>query len=617
MDLQAAIGQFFDDKGQINLDPRLTLAGLCETLYQAEAAAGTVNRPCLRFWDFSESREGTPIDFTRAEINTRIKSVAARLQQVGTIGDRVAILAGNSPEYIFSFIGALYAGLIPVPLYDPTEPGHADHLTAVLADCKPSIVLTNSTSAAAVRRQFADVPAAERPRILSVDSLPDSLAESYVNPLMTEAGQALLAQSQTAPLDMMAFLQYTSGSTRTPAGVVLSNRSIMTNVLQIFTAAKLKTPLRLVTWLPLHHDMGIILAAFVTILGLEMEMMTPRDFIQQPVRWVRQLSKRDEHNNVYAVVPNFALELAVRYGLPSEEDQVDLSALDGVIVGSEPVTARAIRQFHDAFAPFGLPGNVIRPSYGLAEATLLVATPQGEKNARIVMVDREELSNGRAVIVDESHEKAVPLMSNGSVVRPQQMVIVDPETRAELPDGTIGEIWTHGDNTAAGYLNRPEETQETFRNPLASRLPENSRAEGAPDDDRWMATGDLGVIIDDEIYITGRLKDLIVIAGRNHYPQDIEYTVNHASEHIRPAAIAAFAIEGDDVEKLVILAERDLGRDPSGDAEAIEAIRAAVTSAHGVVPSDIKIVDVDAIARSSSGKIARRVARRHYLGEAE
>ena len=353
------------------------------------------------------------------------------MQQVGTIGDRVAILAGNSPEYIFSFIGALYAGLIPVPLYDPTEPGHADHLTAVLADCKPSIVLTNSTSAAAVRRQFADVPAAERPRILSVDSLPDSLAESYVNPLMTEAGQALLAQSQTAPLDMMAFLQYTSGSTRTPAGVVLSNRSIMTNVLQIFTAAKLKTPLRLVTWLPLHHDMGIILAAFVTILGLEMEMMTPRDFIQQPVRWVRQLSKRDEHNNVYAVVPNFALELAVRYGLPSEEDQVDLSALDGVIVGSEPVTARAIRQFHDAFAPFGLPGNVIRPSYGLAEATLLVATPQGEKNARIVMVDREELSNGRAVIVDESHEKAVPLMSNGSVVRPQQMVIVDPETRAE------------------------------------------------------------------------------------------------------------------------------------------------------------------------------------------
>ena len=166
-------------------------------------------------------------------------------------------------------------------------------------------------------------------------------------------------------------------------------------------------------------------------------------------------------------------------------------------------------------------------------------------------------------------------------------------------------------------MNRPEETQETFRNTLASRLPENSRAEGAPDDDRWMATGDLGVIIDDEIYITGRLKDLIVIAGRNHYPQDIEYTVNHASEHIRPAAIAAFAIEGDDVEKLVILAERDLGRDPSGDGEAIEAIRAAVTSAHGVVPSDIKIVDVDAIARSSSGKIARRVARRHYLGEAE
>ena len=617
MDLHAIIGQFFNEKGEITLQPEVTLAGMCEVLYQTEKAAGTTGRKTLRFWDFSQSRDGEIVEYSRDQINTRIKAVAARLQQVGTIGDRVAILANNSPEYVFAMLGAMYAGMVPVPLYDPNEPGHADHLKAVISDSAPKAVLTNARSAGAVRTFFADIPGRERPRVLSVDSLPDSLAESFTNPLENPAAQQFLAASGKLPVDLTAFLQYTSGSTRVPAGVVLTNRSILTNVLQIFTAAQLKTPLRLVTWLPLHHDMGIILAAFVTILGLEMEMMTPRDFIQQPVRWVRQLSKRDEHNNVYAVVPNFALELAVRYGLPSEEDQVDLSALDGVIVGSEPVTARAIRQFHDAFAPFGLPGNVIRPSYGLAEDTLLVATPQGEKNARIVMVDREELSNGRAVIVDESHEKAVPLMSNGSVVRPQQMVIVDPETRAELPDGTIGEIWAHGDNTAAGYLNRPEETQETFRNTLASRLPENSRAEGAPDDDRWMATGDLGVIIDDEIYITGRLKDLIVIAGRNHYPQDIEYTVNHASEHIRPAAIAAFAIEGDDVEKLVILAERDLGRDPSGDAEAIEAIRAAVTSAHGVVPSDIKIVDVDAIARSSSGKIARRVARRHYLGEAE
>ena len=615
MDLHAVIGQFFDEQGQITLPPQMNLAGLCETLYQAEAMQGGGDRHCMRFWDFSSDRDGVAVDYTRAQINTRIKAVAARLQQVGTIGDRVAVLAGNSPEYLFGFIGAMYAGMVPVPLYDPNEPGHADHLQAVLGDCKPKIVLTHSPAAASVRAHFAEVPAAERPRIISVDSLPDSLAESWVNPLTLPEVQAMLAQSTQAPLDMVAFLQYTSGSTRVPAGVVLTHRSVMTNVLQIFTAARLQTPLRLVTWLPLHHDMGIILAAFVTILGLEMEFMTPRDFIQQPSRWTKQLSKRDNDVNVYTVVPNFALELGVRYGQPAEGEELDLSALDGLIVGSEPVTAKAVNQFFDAFSRYGLERGMIRPSYGLAEASLLVSTPQTDKRPLIIYADREKLSEGVVEVVEENQDNAVPLMSNGSVVQPQALVVVDPETRTELADGQIGEFWAHGQNMALGYLDRPEETAATFHNTLIARLHENSRAAGFPDDDRWMATGDLGAIIDNEVYITGRLKDLIVVAGRNHYPQDIEYTVDHATDHIEPAAIAAFAIEGDDMEKLVIFAERERTRDESGDAAAIEAIRAAVTKNHGVVPHDIRIVGLGEIPRSSSGKIARRVCKNAYLAE--
>lgn len=613
MDLHAAMGQFFNDKGEIELRPELTLAGMCEFMYQADLANGGGDRHCLRFWDYSESRDGVAVDFTRTEINTRIKAVAARLQQVAGMGDRVIILANNSPEYVFSFLGAMYAGLVPIPLYDPTEPGHADHLKAVIGDSEPKVVLTNKRSAGSVRKFFAELPGAERPRVIAVDSLPDSVAESWVNPLLTPAAKMMMASQRKVPSELTAFLQYTSGSTRTPAGVVLTNRSIIVNVLQIFTAAKLQAPLRLVSWLPLHHDMGIILAAFVTLLGLDFELMSPRDFIQQPKRWVDQLNRRESDTNIYTVIPNFALELAARYGKPAEGESLDLSAIDGIIVGSEPVTESAVTSFKQVFEAYGLDKSALRPSYGLAEASLLVSMPQTMNRPLINSFDREGLAEGKAVIVEKGAEGAVSLTSVGQVVRPQNMVIVDPETRAELPDGQIGEIWTHGQNTAAGYLDRPEDTKETFRNTLGERLPENSRAEGAPEDDRWMATGDLGAIVDDELYITGRLKDLIIIAGRNHYPQDIEYTVEAASDQVRAASVAAFAVDGDDVEKLILLVERDEEKDSAGDAAAIEAIRAAVTDAHGVVPSDIQIVEAGQITRSSSGKIARRVNKKRYL----
>lgn len=617
MDLQKAIGSFFDENGEINLPPFMTLAAMAEFMYQADVAEGGGDKKRMHFWDFSESREGKLIEYTRTEIDTRVKAAAGRLQQVASIGDRAAILANNSPEYIFSFLGALYAGLVPVPLYDPTEPGHADHLNAVFADSSPVVVLTNTHSAGAVRKHFSALPAKERPRILAVDSLPDSLAESYENPMMTEAGKRLTAMRQVAPIDLTAFLQYTSGSTRTPAGVVLTNRSILTNVLQIFKGVQLQTPMRLVSWLPLHHDMGIILAAFVTMLGLDNEFMSPRDFVQQPSRWIKQMARRADETdiNVYTVVPNFALELAARYAKPAEGEELDLSNVDAVVVGSEPVTVSALQSFREVFEPYGLPTQSMRPSYGLAEASLLVATPQTENRPVVAYFDREVLKEHRVELVEKGAATAVPFVSNGQVVTPQQMVIVDPETKAELPEGQIGEIWTHGENTAAGYLDREEDTAETFRNRLLSRLEENSRATGAADDNYWMATGDLGVILDNELYITGRIKDLIVVAGRNHYPQDIEYTVQAASSHIRVDSVAAFAVPAEDIEKLIILAERDSTADPANDEAAIEAIRAAVGTAHGVVPEEIRILAADEIARSSSGKIARRVNQRNYIAE--
>ena len=569
MDLKAQMAQL--------LAPEFTLAQLAEKLFQSEADP---DRVVMRQWVYGE--EETCRELTRAQVNNRIKVVAGRLQQVAEPGTRVAILAGNSPEYVFGFLGALYAGMVPIPLYDPNEPGHADHLKAVFGDCEPSIVVTNRVSAAAVRKYFS--AQRERPRVISLDALPDSLASSWT-PVEGGAGDT-------------AFLQYTSGSTRTPAGVELTNRAIITNVAQIFQALQLQMPARIVSWLPMHHDMGIILAVFVTILGLDFEMMTPRDFIQHPDRWVRRLTAGKQVT--YAAIPNFALELAARHA-----EDADFSHVAGIIIGSEPVTESAVDSFLDAFS---VDRSVLRPAYGLAEAALIVSTPQTDKRPVIAHFNRAELAAGRAVIEDKS-EDTVAYASNGQCVPHQHLAIVDPETRAEVKDGVIGEIWVHGPNMATGYLNRPEETAATFRNTLGER-----QQDGLPEDDYWMATGDLATIVDGELYITGRLKDLIVIAGRNHYPQDIEGTVQAASAQVRPDSVAAFSVEGNDSESLVLLVERADDAQPSGDAEATEAIRTAVTAHHGITPDDIVWKAPGEINRTSSGKIARRVAKKNYVG---
>lgn len=623
MDITAAMGQFYDEQGDINVPDQLTLSGMCEMLYTMAQMEGTVDNVLIRHWDFSESREGTVHEITRAQVNTRIKAVCVRLQQIAKPGDRVAILANNSPEYMYAFLGAMYARMVPVPLYDPNEPGHTGHLTAVLGSSEPTVVLTNKRSATAVRKHFASTPTTERPRVLTVDALPDALADDWQNPMA-----AIMADPSLAPKSSEeAFLQYTSGSTRTPAGVVLTHKSIVTNVLQIFKAANLQTPLRLSTWLPLHHDMGVILSAFVIILGLPFDLMSPRDFIQDPTRWVRQLNRQSEEENVYTVVPNFALELAVRYADPAkvaELADLDLSAIDGIINGSEPVHHSSVQKFLDTFGPYGFKKEAMRPSYGLAEATLIVTTPQTDERPLTKWFKREELSDGTAVEGSTDDADSLSLVSLGQVCEPQTIAIIDPETGKELTDGNVGEIWVHGDNMAAGYLNRPEETQETFRNslPTANRLDSDSRAGDAPEDN-WMRTGDLAVIVDGHLFITGRLKDLIIVAGRNHYPQDIEATADEATEQTAPAVIAAFAVEaggsasgaadGESVEGLIIVAERDPDASEAGDAEAIEAMRAAVTATHGVQPSDVRIIAPGTLPRSSANKIARRVAAKAYL----
>ncbi|AWB84842.1 FadD32-like long-chain-fatty-acid--AMP ligase [Corynebacterium liangguodongii] len=594
MDLDVIIQRFINEDGDIVLPDNFTIPALAEMLHFMGAQMGKLDEPNIRYWDYSGSSEGELRIYSRREVNTRIKAVAARLMQVGQPGDRVAILAPNSPEYLFGFMGALYASQVPIPLYDPNEPGHGEHLKAVLGDSRAKTVLTNKAGAPAVRAYFAEQPAAQRPRILSVDSLPDSLAESWV-PIETPEGTDTAHQT--------SFLQYTSGSTRMPAGVVLTNQSVVTNVIQIYTAAKLKQPLRAALWLPLHHDMGIIVSMLLVVLGNEVEIMAPRDFIQQPKRYIDQLSRREddpEDIHVYSVVPNFALDLAARYARPGEPEDIDLSVVEGLIIGSESVTQAGVDVFMNAFGPSGLRLGALRPGYGLAEATLIVNLAD---EPRFTTFDRAELAAGRIV---ESAD-GIPMASTGRPVKWMHLAIVDPETRNEVPEGAVGELWIHGANVAGGYLDRDEETREAFDNTINETI-----QPGLPKE-KWLATGDLAAVHNGEVYITGRLKELVVVAGRNHYPQDIEATVMGASDHVRPDSVAAFAVPGEDVERLVIFVERAEEAGEDGDAAAEDAIRAAVTSTHGISPETIEFYAPNEIARSSSGKIARRVNMKKFL----
>ncbi len=606
---------YLDERGNIFIPEGRTLVDHVEKHTRNDA-----NDLAYRYIDYSRERDGEAHELTWNEFGTRLRAVAARLQQVTKPGDRVAVLAPQGLDYVISFFAAIYAGTIAVPLFDPDEPGHTDRLHAVLNDCEPSAILTATSSAAGVRQFFRALPAAQRPRIIAVDAIPDSVGETWVRPDMV--------------VDDIAYLQYTSGSTRVPAGVEITHRAVGTNLLQMVDSLELTENSRGVTWLPLFHDMGLLTVILPAVGGKYITIMSPSAFVRRPYRWIKELAAANDGAGTFAAAPNFAFEHAAARGLPKAGESLDLSNVIGLINGSEPVTVSSMRKFNEAFAPYGLPKTAIKPCYGMAEATLFVSATKHEDEAKVVYVDRNELNAGRMVRVDQNAENAIPQVSCGFVGRSQWATIVDPETGTEQADERVGEIWLHGANMGVGYWGRPEESTETFRNKVTTPLAEGSHTTGAPDDATWMRTGDYGVYVDGELYITGRVKDLVIVDGRNHYPQDLEYSAQEASSALRPGFIAAFAIpanqlpsvvfeqsshsglkfDADDAsEQLVIVAERGPGAGKADPQPIADTVRAAISSRHGVTVRDVLLVPAGSIPRTSSGKIARRACKAAYL----
>jgi fatty-acyl-CoA synthase len=601
------IEECLDADGDIVLPPGVNLLSLID-----RNIANVGDSIAYRYLDYTGSADVRSVELTWSRLGSRLRAIAARLQQVAATGERVAILAPQGLEYVAAFFASIKAGNIAVPLFAPELPGHAERLDIALRDAEPAVVLTTTAAAAAVAAYLEKLPPPRKPQVIAVDEIPDSEGVGFVQ----------------IPVDVddVSHLQYTSGSTRPPVGVEITHRAVGTNLIQmILSIDLLDRNTHGVSWLPLYHDMGLSMIGFPAVYGGHSTLMSPTAFVRRPLRWIQALAAESRSAHVVTAAPNFAYEWTAQRGVPAAGEDIDLSQVV-LIIGSEPVSVDAIRTFEDAFAPFGLPRTAIKPSYGIAEATLFVSTVAPSAEPTVVYVDRKRLEQGRAVRVGPQEAAAVAQVSCGQVARSQQAVIVDTATGSELPDGGVGEIWLHGNNIGRGYWNRPVETVENFAAELRTPLPVGSHAAGAPAEAGWLRTGDLGTYLDGELYVTGRLADLVTIEGRQHYPQHIEATVADASPLVRRGYVAAFSVADDEVpdsgdapdsdteaEHLVIIAERAARTARFDVGSALAAIRAAVRRQHGLPVFDVRVVPAGAIPRTTSGKLARRACRAEYL----
>ncbi|MGW3961362.1 fatty acyl-AMP ligase [Amycolatopsis sp. NPDC005003] len=511
-------------------------------------------RPLFTHQDHGRGVEHT---VTWAEFAARVRVVAGELRRVAAPGERVAILAGQELAYPLAFFGALAAGLIAVPLMVPANPAQADRLAGVLADASARVWLTS-------KAEVARLPAHEP--VVVVDELTGPGADPVpVTP------------------DSPAYLQYTSGSTREPAGAVIPHRAIVAACWQGSLAYAVDEGTTCAGWIPFFHDMGLIqLLCLPVFAGGRAVFMAPAEFVHRPMRWLRQLAA---YPAVFTAAPNFAYDLAA--DADTGED-LDLGGVRIALNGSEPVRPRTIERFHEVFGPRGFRRTAHRPSYGLAEATVYVASA-GEEGPRGAVFDREALAQGRAVETEGGQELV-------SVGRPVGQLVRVVQDGREQPEGLVGEIWVHGQNVADGYWGRGD-----------------AGAFGAELDGLggWLRTGDLGVVHRGDLYITGRLKDLIVIDGRNFHPQDIEAAAGEAHPAVRRDRVAAFGVADDEGEGAVVVAEWARGAD-ADDREVIRAVLRAVSREHGLTLRAVRLVPSGGLPRTSSGKVARSAAKARY-----
>ncbi len=547
-----------------------------------------VNHPNKTTFRFLTDGETTEDAITYGRLDARAKGIADKLSAHCQKGDRVLLLLTPGIDFIAAFFGCLYAGCVAIPTYPHLRQKKDGILTRILnvaADATPKVILSNAIVERASAAFFAET--AHTKDIPWVD--------------VTQIAPMNDPDWNSTPIDTddLAFLQYTSGSTNTPKGVMVSHGNLMHNAMTITNAFGLTPEDRCVLWLPPYHDMGLIGGILTQVFaGVETILMAPAYFLQRPIRWLQAITR---YRATASGGPNFTYDYAVKKVKPEQLAELDLSTLAVAFSGAEPINADTLLRFADYFAPTGFQNKAFLPCYGLAEGTLMI-TAQRRGNGFVAhRFDKSALEQHRVV---PDPENGRLLVGCGDTIDDTVLRIVNPESLLPTPEGQIGEIWAGGSSVAKGYWNRPEATRETFKAFIAGT------GEGP-----FMRTGDLGFVQNNQLFITGRIKSLIIIDGSNHYPQDIEWTVEHCHPDIQPHGAAAFSVDLDGAEKLIIVAELDprMLRDLNDEqARAIKrAITAAVSNEHTLSVHDI--VFTGRLPKTTSGKIKHHECRAEYL----
>ncbi|HEY6795493.1 MAG TPA: aminotransferase class I/II-fold pyridoxal phosphate-dependent enzyme [Kineosporiaceae bacterium] len=526
------------------------------------------------------------------ELDLRVRAVAALLQHENVAGKPVLLLHPPGLDYIAGFLGCLYANAIAIPAYPPDAMRFGQtmpRLAAIVRDSEATHALTSDDFSRLAAANTAELTALgiHDMRWLVTSGLDPAGADDWRMPDTTG--------------DTVAFLQYTSGSTSSPKGVVVSNSSLLNNLRATYRKLQHGSESGLVSWLPPYHDMGLIGGILEPLYGgFPTHLMSPMSFLRRPLLWLETLSTTRASTSV---APNFGFEHCLRRITDEQRDRLDLSHWKHGLNGAEPVRADTLRRFAERFAPCGLDRRTLLPSYGLAEATLMVSCLDPGGTAAIHAFASDALEAGIAEPPARADKGRVThVVGCGTAVEGVEIVIVDAATRRKITaEGRVGEVWLAGASLAVGYWRNPDATRETFQ----------ARIEGAGET-HYLRTGDLGFMINNQLYLVGRIKDMMILQGRNHYPHDIELTVEQADNAIRETNGAAFSIEVDGAEEMVVAYE--VKSTPADDGRALLArLRSAIAEAHEIMPHAIVLLKRGTVHKTTSGKIQRQACRADFL----